>query len=107
MFPISLTSFDVRLMERRERLADTGDGSLLGQGQDTRRSGGRRIVAAVWRSLGRRIAPLVADSRDPLRTEELVLAARGFTWGDEQTDRELAIELRAARQRRQALASLA
>ena len=69
------------------------------------------IVAAVFIALSALFATALrfgADSRDGFRSEEHRFALHGGTWAaDPAEDRELALELRAARARRARLVTVA
>ena len=86
-----LVTFDAlyaRLPEQERRLA--------GGRADRPAPAWRRLTAVIGATLGR-LAALVPDSRDGLRSPEHELAARGIRWAsDPAADRALAEELRAA-----------
>jgi hypothetical protein len=103
MFPESSTIFDIRLMEKRRQVAlATHRAELM---VDSAGSGYWTRVRALCRSLVYALANAIPDSRDHFRTKELDLATYGVTWNDAATDRQLALELRAAMRRRHALAA--
>ena len=96
MFPASLAAF-VRLADHHWRVGGAASAHLavaVGGGR------GRRAGRSLWRRLGSIAALRIPDSRLLYRCKELDLAAHGFAWGDEATDRTLAVELLAARARR-------
>jgi hypothetical protein len=100
MLPLHDPTCDVRLLQTQDHLA---------QAESNRRAASARPAAsAVTRAAGvfariiSLMGALVPDSRDGLRSKEQDLAAWGITrQGDGAHDEALALELRAARFRRQ------
>ena len=101
MLPLHDPTCDVRLLQTQDHLA---------QAESNRRAASARPAtsaaakaAGVFARLVSLMGALVPDSRDGLRSKEQELAAWGITWqGDRAHDEALALELRAARFRRQA-----
>lgn len=102
MLPISDPTCDARLLQVQDHLAEAAANRRAAAARPTSATGTRASARALAR-LGARMAALVPDSRDGLRTKEQDLAAWGVRWvPDSAQDEALALELQAARARRQA-----
>ncbi|MDP9368361.1 MAG: hypothetical protein M3Q03_08815 [Chloroflexota bacterium] len=102
MLPISDPTCDARLLQVQDHLAEAAANRRAAAARPAPATGTRASAGALAR-LGASMAALVPDSRDGLRTEEQDLAVWGVRWvADSAHDEELALELQAARARRQA-----
>lgn len=104
MLPLSPADVHVTESRRQDLLAAAAAARLLASaGTGTRRPS---VVAAVLRGIASalvHVAALVPVSREGIRSKEQDLAALGVTWvTDPVRDHALALELQAARARRQA-----
>jgi hypothetical protein len=103
MFPNPINTYEVTLMEQRQLVAAMTERSQhMTTAAPTH--GTLSIVGTVRQILGAtfdRIALLLPDNRDSLRTKEQELAAVGVTWApDPAYDEMLARQIDAARLRR-------